>query len=112
SQHLIQAVTQLSDYSICTALTCRMNDACFIQNVIHLTHSNVLPRRNLIPHEILKDDPNFLVQILQPIFAKVDAVQENHALSWVIQASQELDQRRLTLSVFTHEGNSLSRGNL
>ncbi len=82
---------------------------------LHLGHTfnladrYIFPCTHLVPHEVLKNDGDFAVEIVEVVFAKIDTVEQNLALERVIKSSQQLHDSGLTLAVFTHESNSFAR---
>ena len=72
-------------------------------------HGDVFARRHLIAHEVLKDDADLRVQVVQIVFAQVDAIEQNLAFGRIVEPGNELDDRGLALAVFANQGHALAR---
>ena len=69
----------------------------------------LLRARHLVAHEVLEDDADFPVQIFDAVIAQIDAVEENAARRRIVEARDELDDRRLALAVLADQRDALAR---
>ncbi len=75
----------------------------------HPPHADVFPRGHLVAHEVLKDDPDFVVQIFQLVIAQVNAIEQNLPFGRVVEPGDQLDHGRLALAVFSDQRDPLAR---
>ena len=64
-----------------------------------LSETNVLAGGQLVAHEVLKDHSHLPAQLDRIEIAKVNSIEQDAPLGRVVQAQQQLDQRRLTRAV-------------
>ena len=67
------------------------------------------PAEHVVADEVLEDDADALAQLVQVVLAQVDAVQQNLPFGRVVQAGEQLDQRRLAGAVGPDQGDLLAR---
>src|SRR5919108_6427252 len=63
----------------------------------------------MIADEVLKDDADSLSEVQGVQLANVDPVDQYLALRRIVEAAEELDQRRLAGAVGSHQGDFLAR---
>src|SRR5262244_862748 len=76
-----------------------------------LAKADVLTGCQVIAHEILKDDADSLTEVQRIQFSNVDAVDQYHALGWIVKAAQEFDQGCFAGTVGSHQRDLFTRSN-
>ena len=87
----------------------RVGDARVVAGALHTADGDVLPRRHLVAHEVLKDDADLAVQLLERVLAQVPAVEQDLADGRVVKPRDQLDDSGLTLAVLADERDALAR---
>src|SRR5215831_17272258 len=72
--------------------------------------ADVLTGRQVIAHEILKDNADYLSEVQRVQFFYVDAVDKYPALGWIVKAAQEFDQGCFAGTVGPHQRDLFTRG--
>ena len=108
AQHLIVAALQLGDYTGGQALLSRILDFFGRVGNFNAAHGDVFARRHLVAHEVLEDDADLRVQIVQVVFAQIDAIEQNLAFGRIVEPRDELDDGGLALAVFADERDALA----
>src|SRR5579883_271936 len=108
-EHLVQAVRKPVNDLQSAAFRRRAQQRPRIVQLLDLTHADVLARRQIIAHEILKDDTDLPVQILQVVLTQIHAIQQNLPGGGIIEPRQELDEGSLALAVLTHQRHAFAR---
>ena len=80
-----------------------------LMRLIDAADRDVLSRRHLEAHEVLKDDADVAVKIFERVLAQIDAVEQNLSLGRIVEARDELDDGRLALAVFADQRDAFSR---
>ncbi len=65
--------------------------------------ADVQARCQIVVDEILENDPDLFVQLLHVVIAQVHSIQQNHAGSRIVQAGQQLHERRLALAILADQ---------
>ena len=66
-------------------------------------HGDVLRRGQVIAHEVLEDDPDVRAQRGEVVLPQIVPVEEDPALVGVVEAGEQLHERRLPRAVLPHE---------
>src|SRR5262245_65982443 len=74
-----------------------------------LAKADVLTGRQVIAHEILKDDADSLSEVQRIQFSYIDAVDKYPALGWIVNAAQEFDQGRFAGTVGAYQRDLFTR---
>src|SRR5215207_2254247 len=61
----------------------------------NLSHPDVLLEAHVVAHEVLEDDADRAAQVGEVVIAKVHAVEQDAPLGRIVQAREELGERRL-----------------
>src|SRR4051794_23447867 len=98
AEQLVVSARQTLDHGISEALLrCGLNVA--LRVILDATDLNIAASCHLVTHEVLKNDPDLSVQILDTVLTEIDAVKQNPAGCRVIQARDQLHERRFALPV-------------
>src|SRR5581483_253201 len=79
-----------------------------IAHLFDLSDGEVLAGSHFIAHEILENDADFLVQVFEIVFAKIDAIQQDLSFARIIQLGNQFYDVCLALPVLADERNPLS----
>src|SRR5690348_3236003 len=110
SQHLIIAAAKFGDHLIGQALVRGILQIVLTVRLVHAAHGNVLPRRHLKAHEVLKDYADVTVEILKVILAQVHAIQKNLSFGGIVQPRNQLHYGGFSLPVLANQRNALAGG--
>src|SRR5262249_13068996 len=80
-------------------------------NLVDFADADVLVEAHVVAHEILKDDADRAPHLFEVVFAKIDAVKQDAPLARIVQARNELRERRFPGPVLTHERDALAGAN-
>ena len=95
ADHLVVAGGQLRDDLVGQARVGGGLDARAVVAGLDAPHRDVLGRGQVVAHEVLEDDADVRAQRGEVVLAQVVAVEEDPALVGVVEAREQLDQRRL-----------------
>ena len=93
-EHGLVTVRQTLNDGMGPALPGRFDDSVQAVQRFDLAESDVLAGRQVIAHEVLKDDADSLPQVERVQLANIDAVDQYRALSRIVETTQEFDERR------------------
>src|SRR5207253_6118714 len=65
---------------------------------------------HVVAHEVLEDDADRAADVAELVLAEVDAVEENAPLARIVEAGDELGERRLPRPILTDEGDPFPAG--
>src|SRR5713101_3329281 len=85
AQHLFIASWQLRNHPVGQTFAGGCFEHFQIVNFLNPAHGDVLSRRHLVTHKILKDNTNFTIQVLQTILSKVDTVEQDLSLGGIVE---------------------------
>src|SRR5262245_64277590 len=91
------------------ALTRGFDDPLLPVQRFDLAKADILTGRQVIAHEILKDDTDSLSEVQRVQFSNVDAVDKYLALGWIVKAAQEFNQGRFAGTVGPHQRDLFTR---
>src|SRR5579872_1202272 len=86
AQHLVISERQPPDRLVGQALAGRVLQQIKISEFFYAAYGNVFARRHLIAHEILEDHADLPMQVLELVFAKVHAVEQDFSFGGIVQA--------------------------
>src|SRR5262249_9056649 len=69
---------------------------------------NIEASAHLIAHKILENNADFAMQILDGIFAKIDAIEEDASRGRIVKTRKQLDDRGLPLPVLADQSDALA----
>src|SRR3982751_2576378 len=75
---------------------------------LDLANADVLIEPHVVAHEVLEDHADLAPQRREVVVPEVDAIQANAAFRWIVQAREQLGQRRLARAVLTNERDALT----
>ena len=73
-----------------------------------LADADILADGHFVAHEILEDDAHLAMQIVERVFAQVDAVEKDLTFGGIVEARDELDDGGFALTVFADECDALA----
>src|SRR5271170_8318014 len=73
---------------------------------------DVLARRHLKAHKVLKDDSDVAMKVFERVLAQVHSVEQNLPLGRIVEPRDEFHHCRLALSVLPDQRNPFSRTQL
>src|SRR5437868_8288356 len=80
-----------------------------VARTVDLADGDVLVEAHVVAYEVLKDHTDRLTNRREIVVAQITAVEKNAALGWIVQATEQLDERRFAGAVEPNESNALSR---
>ena len=109
AEHLVVALPEPGGDRVGEAAARGLADPRLVAQLLHLAHPDVLLEDEVVAHEVLEDDPDVLTQTVELVLPQVHPVEQDASLIRVVQAGQQLHERRLARPVLTHEGDPLAR---
>ena len=103
AEHLLEPIRKALDQVDRPAAGGRGQQPLGIADLADLPGGDVFAGRQIVAHEILKDDADLLVQVFEAVFAQIHAVEQDAAASRLVKARQQLDECRLALPVFADQ---------
>ncbi len=79
-----------------------------VMDLLDSADCDVFAGSHLVAHVILKDDANLTIKVFEIVFAQTDAIQQDLAFHRIVEASHQLDDRRLAFAIFTDERDPLA----
>src|SRR5215469_966555 len=108
SEHLFIAGFEFSHHIVGFALAGRSDDLPQIVRLADPPNGDILARSHVVAHEVLKNHSDLAGVIVEVVFAKIDAVEINRSLGWIIEASKQFDDCRLAFAIFADQRDTLS----
>ena len=68
--------------------------------LFYAANSDVISCGHFIPHKVLKDDADFVTKVFHVVFPQIDAIDQDLAFRWIVEACDELDYGGLALAIF------------
>ena len=109
AQHLIVALRYALDDGVGQAALRGLPNASLVPQRFDLADADIFAHDKIISHEILEDDADVLSQTVQVVIPEIDAVEQNAPLVGVVEAREQLHQRRLARTVLPHQSDALVR---
>jgi len=108
SEHLFVAGFEFLHHVVRFALSSGRDDLIKILPLSDPPDGDILSRRHIVAHEVLKNYSDLAGVIVEVIFAKIDAVEINGPFRWVVKTRQQFDDRGLALAVLPDQRDTLS----
>src|SRR5580700_8355641 len=80
-----------------------------IIKLLDTAHRNILTRRHLVPHEVLKNNADFPVEVLEVVLSKIDTIQQHLPFDGIVKAGEQLDDGCFALTIFSDQCDPLAR---
>ena len=107
SEHLIESLRHARRDRVGEAAPRGLANPGFIAQCLDLTDADVLAQDEIVAHEILEDDADVFAETVEVVVAEIDPIQEDSALVGIVEARQQLHQRRLPGAVFPYQRDAL-----
>src|SRR2546426_4137681 len=109
AQHLVVAPLEAGGHRVRQTAPRRLAHPGLVAQRVHLAHADVLFQDEVVAHEVLEDHADVPAQAVQIVLPQVHAVEQDAPFIGVVQACEQLHERRLPRSVLAHQGNALAR---
>ena len=109
AQHGVQLLRELvDDGARAGAIDCRVDTGAVLDGA-HLAQADVLQGGELVPHVVLEEHADAVAQVPRIEVAQVDSSVRDGTLGRIVEAQQQLDERRLAGAVVAHQRQLLAR---
>src|SRR5687768_15445674 len=111
AEHRLVTLWEILDDRMGPALAGGFHDSIRSVQRFDLAEADVLGGRQMIAHEILKDDADSLPEVERVQLANVNAVDQYSPLGRIVEAGQQFDHSRFARAVGPHQRDFLAGTN-